>query len=232
MFVLILCWIYVFLTNPFGVSFVSVKRLQQITWKATVSNKNLIICFMLHAHDISIWLLRKAREILLICSLIIQKIIKLMHKYWTDAFFSTIFFFFYSTTVVGKGLLMGYANLWGWLSMTFVLSPHSKIVSPTYGATVYLGGLEPMTIMLLSRTSWPLYYDTGFSTILHSYFTLRSIYTRHTYLQNQLLQSLNWYCAEHAFDFVIFIVWSLIQWRLSTIEGSLEKIMIGTSINS
>ena len=30
----------------------------------------------------------------------------------------------------------------------------------TYGGAVYLG-IEPMTGMLLSRTSWRLYYETG-----------------------------------------------------------------------
>ena len=50
-------------------------------------------------------------------------------------------------------------HLWGWLSMTFWITPHSRIVSPTYG-TVYLG-LEPMTGMLFSRTSWRLYHETG-----------------------------------------------------------------------
>ena len=38
--------------------------------------------------------------------------------------------------------------------------PHSRIVSPTYGGAVNLG-VEPMTGMLLSRTSWWLYYETG-----------------------------------------------------------------------
>ena len=41
-----------------------------------------------------------------------------------------------------------------------IWSPHSRILSPTYGDTVHLG-LEPMTGMLLSRTSWRLYYETG-----------------------------------------------------------------------
>ena len=43
-------------------------------------------------------------------------------------------------------------HLWGWLSVTYGLPPHSRIVSPTYGGTVHLG-LEPITGMLLSRTS-------------------------------------------------------------------------------
>ena len=44
-------------------------------------------------------------------------------------------------------------DLLGWLSVTYGLpTPHSRIVSPTYGGTVYLG-LEPMTGMVLSRTS-------------------------------------------------------------------------------
>ena len=38
-------------------------------------------------------------------------------------------------------------------------STHSRIVSPTYGDTVHLG-LEPMAGLLLSRTSWQLYYET------------------------------------------------------------------------
>ena len=50
-------------------------------------------------------------------------------------------------------------NLWAWLSVTY-WSPHSRIVSPTYGGTVHLG-LKPMTSMMLSRTSWRLYYETG-----------------------------------------------------------------------
>ena len=41
-------------------------------------------------------------------------------------------------------------------------SPHSRIVSPTYGGAVYFG-IEPMTGMLLSRTSWRLYNETGSS---------------------------------------------------------------------
>ena len=43
---------------------------------------------------------------------------------------------------------------WVWLSVTFCY--HSRIVSPT----VY-SGLEPMTGMLLRRTSWRLYHQTG-----------------------------------------------------------------------
>ena len=40
------------------------------------------------------------------------------------------------------------------------VSALNGIVSPTYGGAVYLG-IEPMTGMLLSRTSWRLYYETG-----------------------------------------------------------------------
>ena len=62
-----------------------------------------------------------------------------------------------STTVVGQGLpvplLVG-------LAFSDLLIPHSRIVSPTYGGTVH-AGLEPMTGMLLNRTSWRLYYKTG-----------------------------------------------------------------------
>ena len=50
---------------------------------------------------------------------------------------------------------------WAWLSLIYCY--HSRIVSPTYGGTVY-SGLEPMTGMLLSRTSWRLYHQTGSSS--------------------------------------------------------------------
>ena len=39
---------------------------------------------------------------------------------------------------------LAFSDLW--------ITPHSRIVSPTYSGTVHLG-LEPMTGMLLSRTS-------------------------------------------------------------------------------
>ena len=45
-----------------------------------------------------------------------------------------------------------------------LISPNSRIVSPTHGGTVHLG-LEPMTSMLLSCTSWRLYYETGLRKI-------------------------------------------------------------------
>ena len=41
-----------------------------------------------------------------------------------------------------------------------LIPSHSSIVSPTYGGAVYLG-IEHMTGMFLSRTSWRLYYETG-----------------------------------------------------------------------
>ena len=47
---------------------------------------------------------------------------------------------------------------WAWLSVTYCY--HRRIVSPTYGGTVY-SGLEPMTGMFLSRSSWRLYHQTG-----------------------------------------------------------------------
>ena len=61
----------------------------------------------------------------------------------------TIFFSFDSTTGVDQGLavplvVLAFSDFW--------ITPHSRIVSVTYGGTVYLG-LEPMTSMLLSRTS-------------------------------------------------------------------------------
>ena len=67
-----------------------------------------------------------------------------------------------STTVVGQGLpvpLVGlaFSDLW----ITPPPPPyHSRIVSPTYDGTVYLG-FKPMTGMLLSRTIWWLYHKTG-----------------------------------------------------------------------
>ena len=67
------------------------------------------------------------------------------------------FFFFGSTTDVGQGLPVPTCGLgFQWL----IDSPHSRIVSPTYDGAVYLG-IEPMTGMLLSRTNWRLYYETG-----------------------------------------------------------------------
>ena len=47
---------------------------------------------------------------------------------------------------------------WARLSVTFCY--RSRIVSPRYGNTVY-SGLEPMTGMLLSHSSWRLYHQTG-----------------------------------------------------------------------
>ena len=47
---------------------------------------------------------------------------------------------------------------WAWLSVTYCY--HSRIVSPTYDGAVY-SGFEPMTGMLLRRTSWRLYHQTG-----------------------------------------------------------------------
>ena len=44
-------------------------------------------------------------------------------------------------------------------------SPHSRIVSLTYGGTVQ-SGLEPMTGMLLSRSSWRVNHETGHNAIL------------------------------------------------------------------
>ena len=60
-----------------------------------------------------------------------------------------IFFFFGSTTVVGQGLPESLVSL---AFSDVLISPHTRIVSSTYGGTVY-SGLEPMTGMLLSRTS-------------------------------------------------------------------------------
>ena len=56
---------------------------------------------------------------------------------------------------------------WAWLSLTYCY--HSRIVSPTYGDTVY-SGFEPMTTgILLRRTSWRLYHQTGpVSSILNA----------------------------------------------------------------
>ena len=68
------------------------------------------------------------------------------------------FFFFGSTTDVGQGLPVPTSGLgFQWLIDS---PPHSRIFSPTYGGAVYLG-IEPITGMLLSRTSWRLYYETG-----------------------------------------------------------------------
>ena len=51
-----------------------------------------------------------------------------------------------------------YLYLWAWLSVTFYY--HSKIVRSLYGDTFY-SGLESITGMLLSRTSWRLFHQTG-----------------------------------------------------------------------
>ena len=53
---------------------------------------------------------------------------------------------------------------WAWISVTFCY--RWRIVSPTYGGTVY-SGLEPMMGILLSRSSWRLYHQTGPWKILH-----------------------------------------------------------------
>ena len=74
-----------------------------------------------------------------------------------DLFRWSIFFFFYGTTSeIGQGLLVPLVGL----AFSDLLISHSWIVSPMYGGTVHLG-LEPMTGMLLSRTSWRLYYGTN-----------------------------------------------------------------------
>ena len=57
--------------------------------------------------------------------------------------------FWLNTTVVDQGLPvplveLAFNDLW--------ITPHSRIVSPTYAGTVHFG-LEPMTSMLLSGTS-------------------------------------------------------------------------------
>ena len=59
-------------------------------------------------------------------------------------------FFFDTTTVVGQGLPVPLVDL---AFSGLLISPNiPRIFSPTYGGTVYLG-LEPMTGMLLNRTS-------------------------------------------------------------------------------
>ena len=57
---------------------------------------------------------------------------------------------FGSTTVFGQSLPV--PLLVGLAFSDFIDSPHSRIVSPTYGGTVH-SGLEAMTGMLLSRSS-------------------------------------------------------------------------------
>ena len=85
--------------------------------------------------------------------LIIRQLVVVKH---ISSKYSCIFFPFGSTTV-GHVILV---PLVGLAFIDFWITPHSRIVSPTYGDTVYLE-IEPMTSMLLSLTSWRLYHETG-----------------------------------------------------------------------
>ena len=54
------------------------------------------------------------------------------------------------------------------LGFQWLIYYHSWIVSPTYGRTFH-SGLEPLTGMLLSRTSWRLYHQTGLTRVWASW---------------------------------------------------------------
>ena len=68
-----------------------------------------------------------------------------------QAVFVWLFFFFGTTTAVGQGLPVPPIVKWAWLSVTYCY--HTRIV----GTWTH----EPMTGMLLRRTSWRLYHQTG-----------------------------------------------------------------------
>ena len=80
-----------------------------------------------------------------------------------------IFFFLEQQPLPVKACLYPLVK-WAWLSVTFCY--RSRIVSPAYGGTVY-SGLEPMTDMLLSRSSWRLYHQTGPITLYSQIFDIQ-----------------------------------------------------------
>ena len=75
---------------------------------------------------------------------------------WLVPIFFLVFFFFF----LWLNNRCRSRPAWTTYGLDFWITPHSRIVSPTYGGTVY-SRLEPITGMLLSRTNWRLYHETG-----------------------------------------------------------------------
>ena len=71
---------------------------------------------------------------------------------WNERHF---FFFFGTTTAVGQGLPLYPLVKWAWLSVSYCC--HSRIVSPTYGSTVYSDIYPNINTIFVAQESKQLY---------------------------------------------------------------------------